>query len=59
MARVGTKIAAVARGRFREDLLYRFAAHHVLTSARWIDLGAFQDFGHGHLSPLIGVAMSR
>jgi hypothetical protein len=46
-------------GRFREDLLFRLAAHHVLTPARWIDLGAFQDFGHGHLSPLIGVAMSQ
>jgi hypothetical protein len=46
-------------GRFREDLLFRLAAHHVLTPARWIDLGAFQDFGHGHISPLIGVAMSQ
>jgi hypothetical protein len=46
-------------GRFREDLLFRLAAHHVLTPARWIDLGAFQDFGHGHISPLSGVAMSQ
>jgi hypothetical protein len=46
-------------GRFREDLLFRLAAHHVLTPARWIDLGAFQDFGHGCISPVIGVAMSH
>jgi hypothetical protein len=44
-------------GRFREDLLFRLAAHHVLTPTRWIDLGAFQDFGHGRISSMI-VAMS-
>jgi hypothetical protein len=46
-------------GRFREDFFFRLAAHHVLTPARWIDLGAFQNLGHGLTSPVIGVAMSQ
>ena len=43
--------------RFREDLLFGFTSHYVLTPARGIDLGAFQDLGHELASCVIDVEM--